>query len=202
MTVLFWDIDGTLLTTAKGGMFAWDDAVKEITGREFALQSMRIPGMTDYQIAARTFEMLGLERTEELTHQLVRRYEELLPTSLPRRTGHVLTNVREVLEQLRGQLAAWNEDPPGFDWSWRTVGEYLDRLDADGIAINAAYLAPHGTIRMIAMGTDDPPTDASALELADAYGSGTRRVFTAHPELASDIIAGLMAAGVDVTTSS
>ena len=101
MTVLFWDIDGTLLTTAKGGMFAWDDAVKEITGREFQLQSMRIPGMTDYQIAARTFEMLGLERTEELTHQLVRRYEELLPTSLPRRTGHVLPNVREVLEQLR-----------------------------------------------------------------------------------------------------
>ena len=103
MTVLFWDIDGTLLTTAKGGMFAWDDAVKEITGREFALQSLRIPGMTDYQIAARTFEMLGLDRTEELTHQLVRRYEELLPTSLPRRTGHVLKNVREVLEQLRAR---------------------------------------------------------------------------------------------------
>ena len=64
MTVLFWDIDGTLLTTAKGGMFAWDDAVKEITGREFQLQSMRIPGMTDYQIAARTFEMLGLDADE------------------------------------------------------------------------------------------------------------------------------------------
>lgn len=66
----------------------------------------------------------------------------------------------EVLPQLRGQLAGWNEDPPGFDWSWRTVGEYLDRLDRDGIAINAAYLAPHGTIRMIAMGTEDrAPTD-------------------------------------------
>jgi N-acyl-D-amino-acid deacylase len=38
----------------------------------------------------------------------------------------------EVLEQLRAQLAGWNDDPPGFDWSWRTVGEYLDRLDADG----------------------------------------------------------------------
>lgn len=61
----------------------------------------------------------------------------------------------EVLEQLRGQLAGWNDDPPGFDWSWRTVGEYLDRLDADGIAVNAAYLAPHGTIRMCAMGIED-----------------------------------------------
>ena len=65
-----------------------------------------------------------------------------------------------MLEQLRGQLAGWNDDPPGFDWSWRTVGEYLDRLDADGIAVNAAYLAPHGTIRMCAMGYDDrPPTE-------------------------------------------
>ena len=61
----------------------------------------------------------------------------------------------DVLEQLRGQLAAWNDDPPGFDWSWRTVGEYLDRLDADGIAVNAAYLAPHGTIRMCSMGFED-----------------------------------------------
>jgi N-acyl-D-amino-acid deacylase len=66
----------------------------------------------------------------------------------------------EVLEELRGQLAGWNDDPPGFDWSWRTVGEYLDRLDANGIAVNAAYLAPHGTIRMCAMGYDDrAPTD-------------------------------------------
>ena len=101
MTVLFWDIDGTLLTTAKGGMFAWDDAVKEITGRDFQLQTLRIPGMTDYQIAAKTCELLGLERSEELAHRLVRRYEELLPSSLPRRTGHVLPNVREVLEALR-----------------------------------------------------------------------------------------------------
>src|SRR4051812_18495525 len=42
----------------------------------------------------------------------------------------------DVLDQLRGQLAGWNDDPPGFDWSWRTVAEYLDRLDADGIAVN------------------------------------------------------------------
>jgi phosphoglycolate phosphatase-like HAD superfamily hydrolase len=103
MTVLFWDIDGTLLTTAKGGMFAWDDAVKEITGKDFELQTLRIPGMTDYQIAAKTCELLGFEQTEELAHRLVRRYEELLPTSLPRRTGHVLPHVREILEQLRGR---------------------------------------------------------------------------------------------------
>ena len=103
MTVLFWDIDGTLLTTAKGGMFAWDDGVKEITGRDFRLQQLRVPGLTDYQIAAKTCELLGLEPSAPLVEQLVRRYESLLPTSLPRRVGHVLPNVREILEQLRGR---------------------------------------------------------------------------------------------------
>jgi phosphoglycolate phosphatase-like HAD superfamily hydrolase len=101
MKVLFWDIDGTLLTTARGGMFAWDDGVKEITGRDFQLQSLRVPGLTDYQIAAKTCELLGLEASDTLVEQLVRRYESLLPTSLPRRAGHVLPNVREILEQLR-----------------------------------------------------------------------------------------------------
>ncbi|MGI9658907.1 MAG: N-acyl-D-amino-acid deacylase family protein, partial [Gaiellaceae bacterium] len=63
-----------------------------------------------------------------------------------------------VLGLLRSQLAAWNDDPAGFDWSWRTVGEYLDRLD-EGIAVNAAYLIPHGSVRMLVMGEDDrPPT--------------------------------------------
>jgi N-acyl-D-amino-acid deacylase len=60
----------------------------------------------------------------------------------------------EVLAQLRAQLAGWNDDPSGFDWSWRTVAEYLDRLD-EGIAVNAAYLVPHGTLRMCAIGQDD-----------------------------------------------
>jgi phosphoglycolate phosphatase-like HAD superfamily hydrolase len=103
MTVLFWDIDGTLLTTAKGGMFAWDDGVKQITGKDFQLQSLRIPGMTDYQIAAKTCELLGLDASDALVEQLVRRYESLLPESLPRRTGRVLGNVREILEELQGR---------------------------------------------------------------------------------------------------
>jgi len=103
MTVLFWDIDGTLLTTNKGGVFAWDDAVKEITGRDFQLTSIRIPGLTDYQIAVRTLESLGLEPEHDLLERLVRRYESLLPSSLPRKKGHVLPNVREILEDLQGR---------------------------------------------------------------------------------------------------
>ena len=100
MTVLFWDIDGTLLTTAKAGVPAWEEAVREVIGHDFELSSFRVAGLTDYQIAVRTFEMLGVEANEEQIRRMVRRYEELLPDSLPRRQGHVLPNVREILDLL------------------------------------------------------------------------------------------------------
>ncbi|MCG8925657.1 amidohydrolase family protein [Lentzea sp. CC55] len=69
----------------------------------------------------------------------------------------------EVLATLRGQLAGWNDDPPGFDWNWRSVGQYLDRLD-QGIAVNAAYLVPQGTLRMLAVGWEDRPATESEMD--------------------------------------
>ena len=69
----------------------------------------------------------------------------------------------ETLASLRTQLAGWNDDPPGFDWSWRGVGEYLDRLDR-GVAVNAAYLVPQGTVRMLAMGWASRPATPSELD--------------------------------------
>lgn len=101
MTILFWDIDGTLLTTGRAGVFAWEDAVRELTGREFELASMRIAGLTDFQIAERTFQTLGVEVDEKLLRRFVDRYGELLPSSLPRKQGTVLPNVCEILERLR-----------------------------------------------------------------------------------------------------
>ena len=103
MMVLFWDIDGTLLTTARAGVFAWEEAVRELTGREFDLISMRIAGLTDYQIAIRMFETLGIAADETFLRRFVDRYGELLPASLPRKQGRVMPNVREILEHLRGR---------------------------------------------------------------------------------------------------
>lgn len=75
-----------------------------------------------------------------------------------------------VLDGVRKQIAGWNSNPDDFDWDWRTVGEYLDRLDrpdADGnrIATNAAYLIPQGTLRALVVGFDDRP--ASPDEIAE-----------------------------------
>ena len=98
MIVLFWDIDGTLLSTGKGGVPAWEQAVREVTGRDFQLSSLRIPGMTDYQIAIRTFEQLGIDPDMEAIHRMVARYESLLPEYLPQRQGQVMPNVRDILD--------------------------------------------------------------------------------------------------------
>ncbi|MDT0264874.1 D-aminoacylase [Streptomyces sp. DSM 44915] len=67
------------------------------------------------------------------------------------------------LPQLRQAIAGWHGDPPGLDWDWRDVAGYLDRLDR-GSAVNACYLVPHGTVRMLAMGWADRP--ATGPELA------------------------------------
>jgi phosphoglycolate phosphatase-like HAD superfamily hydrolase len=100
MTILFWDIDGTLLTTARAGVYAWEDAVRELTGREFELANVRIAGLTDYQIAMKTFETLGIDASEPFIRRFVDRYGELLPESLPRKQGKVMPNVREILDSL------------------------------------------------------------------------------------------------------
>ncbi|RLU80896.1 N-acyl-D-amino-acid deacylase [Streptomyces griseocarneus] len=62
-----------------------------------------------------------------------------------------------VLPSLRTQIAGWNGDGSDVDIDWRTVGEYLDRLDRRGTAVNAAYLVPQGTVRALAVGWEDRP---------------------------------------------
>ncbi len=103
MTIIFWDIDGTLITTGRAGVPAWEQAVRETTGKDFDLSSIRVPGLTDYQIAVRTFEIVGVPVTPELLERMVKRYEELLPSTLPLKQGHVMPHVREILETLDGR---------------------------------------------------------------------------------------------------
>lgn len=66
-------------------------------------------------------------------------------------------------DTLRRQIAGWNGDPAGFAYDWQTVGEYLDRLDR-GIACNAAYLVPQGTLRLMVVGPDDLPATPEQLQ--------------------------------------
>ncbi|MCX2747189.1 D-aminoacylase [Arthrobacter sp. MI7-26] len=76
------------------------------------------------------------------------------------------------LAGVREKIAGWNDNPQDFDWNWRTVGEYLDRLDrADNkgrIATNAAYLVPQGTVRALVMGfAEGDPTPEQQERMQD-----------------------------------
>jgi N-acyl-D-amino-acid deacylase len=57
-------------------------------------------------------------------------------------------------DKAEGILRAVNAwmTPESVEWKWRTVGEYLDRIESNGLAMNIATLAPHGPVRISAMG--------------------------------------------------
>jgi phosphoglycolate phosphatase-like HAD superfamily hydrolase len=101
--VLFWDIDGTLLTTGRAGIHAWEEATQEIVGRAVDFSALETAGLTDVEIARKILAAFDREPAPPLLSGLLRRYEELLPLRLPWRAGRVLPGVREVLEFLREQ---------------------------------------------------------------------------------------------------
>ncbi|MEU1280183.1 D-aminoacylase [Streptomyces sp. NPDC005805] len=71
------------------------------------------------------------------------------------------------LAAVRTAINGWNGGGPDddrVDFDWRTVGEYLDRVDRQGTAVNAAYLIPQGTVRMLAMGWEDRPAGPADLD--------------------------------------
>ena len=96
-THVFWDIDGTLLTTARAGIFALQDAALEVCDRELDLATMQTAGMTDAEIAMEICRSFGVP---DRAGDFLRAYARLLPSRLNRRQGEVLPNIRENLEAL------------------------------------------------------------------------------------------------------
>lgn len=74
----------------------------------------------------------------------------------------------DTLAVVRRQIAGWNTDPEDFDFSWRTVGEYLDYIDAAKVATNLAYLVPHGLLRALTRGFDDGVATPAEVERMQA----------------------------------
>jgi phosphoglycolate phosphatase len=99
---LLWDVDGTLLTTARAGVFSLEDALERVSGVRAELQGMATAGMTDYAIAETALREVGHEADEAAVLELLRVHGEQLPDYLDRREGSVMPGVREVLEDLDG----------------------------------------------------------------------------------------------------
>jgi phosphoglycolate phosphatase-like HAD superfamily hydrolase len=99
---LFWDIDGTLLLTARAGVFALEEASAEVLGTRVDLSTMPTAGLTDFEIAQTICRAQGLE-DPTVPVAFLAAYERLLPNRLSWRKGRVLPNVRENLEALAGR---------------------------------------------------------------------------------------------------
>lgn len=72
-----------------------------------------------------------------------------------------------VMAATRAQIAGWNGNPD-IDYSWRSVADYLDRID-EGTPTNVAVLVPHGTARMNVMGMDAAAASPEQLEQIREY---------------------------------
>jgi phosphoglycolate phosphatase len=100
-TVVCWDIDGTLLTTARAGILAVEDAVREVCGVDADFGGLRTSGLTDAEVTALAAEVGTGERVDPATaNAVLRAYERHLPERLPLRNGTVLPGVREILDDL------------------------------------------------------------------------------------------------------
>jgi phosphoglycolate phosphatase len=105
---ILWDLDGTLLSTAKAGRLALRDAIRELTGREADYSDLPTSGLTDAQVAAEALRAVGVQPDDELLGQVRAGYERRLPDALLLREGGVLPGIRETLDGLaaRGRVVS------------------------------------------------------------------------------------------------
>lgn len=99
--ILYWDIDGTLIRTAKAGLYAFEQAVAELYCREIDFAKLITSGMTDNHIAAQIIQnILERQPSGQDISALTQRYEAVLPVHLAARKGLILPAVQDILEAL------------------------------------------------------------------------------------------------------
>jgi phosphoglycolate phosphatase len=104
MRILFWDIDGTLLKTAKAGLYAFEEVVQELFSVPFDFDSIPTAGMTDYYIAHHVIKLATKREpnAREISH-FIARYEDVLPRHLATQQGHLIPSVKEILAYVHNQ---------------------------------------------------------------------------------------------------
>ncbi|MCA9060195.1 MAG: haloacid dehalogenase-like hydrolase [Planctomycetaceae bacterium] len=98
--ILFFDIDGTMLSTGGAGQRAMELALTEEFRVEFPFEGVLVAGRTDRGIADEIFATHCLEDSPAQRERFMRAYLERLPTCLRTLPGALLPGVRELLELL------------------------------------------------------------------------------------------------------
>ena len=93
-----------------------------------------------------------------------------------------------VVDERRAEMESFALSlPPGMDFSWRSMREYLGRYRDGGVALNVVQLVGHGTLRIAAMGFARRAPDARELAAMErlmdesmaggAYGLATGLIY-------------------------
>lgn len=203
-TVVFWDIDGTLLTTARAGVVALEDAAVNVLGATVHLTDVPTAGLTDAEVAQVVIRLAGADPSDDLVCEFLREYERQLPSRLPLRPGCVLPGVEPILRDLeargdvhsllltgntragaRAKLAHYGIDRY-FDRGAFTEDDVFDRPSIARYALALARrTVPHFDSERVYLVGDTPHDIAcgdaiSASTIAVATGSYTVEDLSAH----------------------
>ena len=104
MTIVLFDIDGTLVSTGGAGRRAYEAAFAEEFGEEHGLLDFSFSGMTDPLLIRWGLEAAERRVTRELVQRMVERYLEHLPGELAAGSGYtVYPGVEELVPELAGR---------------------------------------------------------------------------------------------------
>lgn len=98
--ILFFDIDGTMLSTGGAGQRAMELALVEEFRIRFPFEDVLTAGRTDCGIADEIFLKYQLEDSPQERQRFMKSYLERLPECLRTLPGALLPGVKELLEQL------------------------------------------------------------------------------------------------------
>lgn len=149
-------IDGTGQPAYRAGVAVRGDrisAIGEIVGearrRIDAGGRTLIPGIIDPHSHADLILPLGPEKQGELMRCKI---AQGITTTIVGNCGLGCAPLSgPETESILRSVNSWMTPRP-FEWSWRTFGEYLSRIEDGGLLLNIGSLIPHGPVRISAMG--------------------------------------------------
>jgi phosphoglycolate phosphatase-like HAD superfamily hydrolase len=99
--LLLWDIDATLITTARAGEKGLKQIVQQRWGVADDFHDIEIAGRTDVQIVRQILRKYGVAPTDEQVRPFLDQYLQHLEEFLPQLHGRILPGVAEILTRLK-----------------------------------------------------------------------------------------------------
>jgi phosphoglycolate phosphatase-like HAD superfamily hydrolase len=106
VSLVLFDIDGTLIRTGGAGVWAFGETADRLYGRPGATAAMRFHGRTDRSLICEFFRQEGLPETEMEIRRFFDGYLGHLKSRLDQHVGEVCPGVRELIEALRSHQDA------------------------------------------------------------------------------------------------